>query len=159
MAIVSAAQRKAAVLSTPWEIRTSLFAGNQGTPGAAIPLDRAQVPLAHPLEGAVVGHGAGFQGNRALAQAMEQRMVMARRDHDASAAADGLGSLRHDLPELVVEGVVNLVQGEHVHVAAVRDGEAEPGAHAERVAGHRTLECVLQRAPLLYRLERVAGGL
>jgi len=67
-------------------------------------------------------------------------MVVPGRDDDPAGGDDLLRAMPHDLPELVVECLVHLVEQKDVGVNLVRNGEPEPRAHALGVTEHWTVE-------------------
>src|SRR5207247_3311428 len=108
----------------------------------------------HLGEWSVVADRAFVQVDGATAEALEQRVVMTGCDDDASRVDERPRPLLDDGPELVVQGLVDLVEQQDARLRLLRDCEAESRTHPLRVRRDWILERVAEAAPLFDRLER-----
>src|SRR5215208_5229782 len=95
-----------------------------------------------------------LEPERACAQARQHRVIVPSRDHHTSRVQDFHRALVQEIPELVVEGLVDLVEQEDLGVRLFGDGETQSGLHSLRVRQHRSLECFVKTTARLHVLER-----
>ncbi len=97
----------------------------------------AEVCLSDLFEGSIGNGPAVREPQRPAAERGEQRVIVSGRHHDATRVQGPGGVGGHDLAELVVERLVDLVENEDVGLDVVGHAEAKPRLHPLRVAQHR----------------------
>jgi SAM-dependent methyltransferase len=117
-----------------------------------------EVPRLDFLEHAVLSDRSVLQPQRAAAEAGEHRMVVPGGDDDAPGVKKGVRALLEEVPELVVERFMDLVEDEDLGVSFLRDREPEPSLHPLRIGQHGTLERLTERAPRLHVAQGAHSG-
>src|SRR5918994_2031957 len=111
---------------------------------------RLEVTRLDFLEWAVLSNRSVFKPQRAAAEACEHRVIVPGGDDDASCLEDPMCALLQEVPELVVERLMNLVEDEDVRLALLSDRESEPSLHALGVGQYRTFERFTEGTPGLH---------
>ena len=102
------------------------------------------------LERAVLSDRSVFKPQRAATEACEHRVIVPGGDDDSSCLEDRMCALLQEVPELVVERLMNLVEDEDARLALLRDRESEPCLHALGVGQYRTFERFPEGTPRLH---------
>ena len=74
-------------------------------------------------------------------------MIVPGGDDDAARLEHGMCTLLEEVPELVIERFVHLVQEKDRGIQFFGDRESQPGFHPLRVGKNRMLECLRETAP------------